>query len=63
MSFLDQIFVAPHWSFLRTGTHVSYFGVLPISAKWLLNPWQMEDKELGFNALAWSFFDDCTLVL
>ena len=25
----DLIFMAPHWSFSRSGTHISYLGVLP----------------------------------
>lgn len=28
VSLLDQIFMAPHWNFLRARTHVSYLGVL-----------------------------------
>lgn len=28
VSLLDQIFMPPHWSLLKTGTHVSYFDVL-----------------------------------
>lgn len=31
VSLLDQIFMAPHWSYLRTGTQVSYVGILSLS--------------------------------
>lgn len=56
--------MTPHWSFLRTKTHVSCFGALSFVytiSKCLMNLWQMKNKKLGFSPQIWGVFYNYTL--